>query len=177
MTLHNDKGERVIGFDNAHKIPGKGEYTTYDHKHHVRRGSRIKEYHYGTAGKLMEDFWQEVNDFFGRTAMKTLVIGIASYEQIKARTIAIAHGEYKPKKDEPKVWFRSIELLAQVLSTENKVLLEIIKTQHPQSITELATLAGREVSNTSRTLKNMKKYGLVDFVKGGSQDDEASSPL
>ena len=98
--------------------------------------------------------------------MKTLVIGIASYEQIKARTIAIAHGEYKPKKDEPKVWFRSIELLAQVLSTENKVLLEIIKTQHPQSITELATLAGREVSNTSRTLKNMKKYGLVDFVKG-----------
>lgn len=98
--------------------------------------------------------------------MKTLVIGIALYEQIKARTIAIAHGEYKPKKDEPKVWFRSIELLAQVLSTENKVLLEIIKTQHPQSITELATLAGREVSNTSRTLKNMKKYGLVDFVKG-----------
>lgn len=98
--------------------------------------------------------------------MKTLVIGIASYEQIKARTIAIAHGKYKPKKDEPKVWFRSIELLAQVLSTENKILLEIIKTQHPQSITELATLAGREVSNTSRTLKNMKKYGLVDFVKG-----------
>lgn len=65
LTLHNDKGERVIGFDNAHKIPGKGEYTTYDHKHHVRRGSRIKEYHYGTAGKLMEDFWQEVNDFLG----------------------------------------------------------------------------------------------------------------
>jgi predicted transcriptional regulator len=98
--------------------------------------------------------------------MKTLIIGIASFEQIKARTIAIAHGEYKPKKDEPKIWFRSIELLAQVLSTENKILLEIIKTQHPQSITELAELAGRKVSNTSRTLKNMKKYGLVDFVKG-----------
>lgn len=98
--------------------------------------------------------------------MKNLVIGIASFEEIKARTIAIANGEYIPKKDEPKIWFRSIELLAQVLSTENKVLLEIIKTQKPNSITELATLAGREVSNTSRTLNNMKKYGLVDFLKG-----------
>lgn len=98
--------------------------------------------------------------------MKTLVVGIASYEQIKKRTIAIARGEYKPKKDEPKVWFTSIESLAQVLSTENKLLLEIIKIQEPESITELAELAGREVSNTSRTLKNMKKYGLVDFKKG-----------
>lgn len=98
--------------------------------------------------------------------MKTLVIGIASYEQIKARSIAIAHGKYKPKHNEPKIWFRSIELLAQVLSTENKILLEIIKTQKPQSITELAELARRKISNTSRTLKNMKKYGLIDFEKG-----------
>lgn len=97
--------------------------------------------------------------------MKTLVVGIASYEQIKARTVAIASGKYKPKKNEPKVWFTSIESLAQVLSTENKLLLEIIKIQEPQSITELAELAGREVSNTSRTLKNMKQYGLVDFEK------------
>jgi predicted transcriptional regulator len=98
--------------------------------------------------------------------MKTLVVGIASYEQIKMRTIAIASGKYKPTEDEPKVWFTSIESLAQVLSTDNKLLLEIIKIQEPESITELAELAGRKVSNTSRTLKNMKKYGLVDFKKG-----------
>lgn len=98
--------------------------------------------------------------------MKTLVIGIASYEELKKRSIVIASGKYKPKKDEPKIWFTSIESLAQVLSTENKMLLEIIKAQEPQSITELATLAGREVSNTSRTLKTMKKYGLVDFKHG-----------
>jgi predicted transcriptional regulator len=98
--------------------------------------------------------------------MSTLVIGIASFDQIKARTVAIAKGEYKSAKGEPKVWFRSIELFAQVLSSRNKILLEIIKTRHPKSITELAELAGREVSNTSRTLKNMKKYGLVELVKG-----------
>lgn len=98
--------------------------------------------------------------------MNTLIVGIASYEQLKERSIAIARGAYKPKKDEPKVWFTSIESLAQVLSKENMLLLEIIKTQKPESITELADLAGREVSNTSRTLKTMKKYGLVDFKKG-----------
>lgn len=98
--------------------------------------------------------------------MKTLIIGIASYEQLKQRSIAIASGKYKPKKDEPKVWFTSIESLAQVLSTENKLLLEIINAQQPESITELAALAGRAASNTSRTLKTMKQYGLVDFKHG-----------
>ncbi len=66
--------------------------------------------------------------------MKTLIVGIASYEQIKKRTLAIARGEYKPKKDEPKVWFTSIESLAQVLSTDNKLLLEIIKIQEPKAL-------------------------------------------
>ena len=30
--------------------------------------------------------------------MKTIVIGVMSQEQIRARTIAIAKGEYKPKE-------------------------------------------------------------------------------
>ena len=34
--------------------------------------------------------------------MKTLKIGIAGYDQMKARTIAIARGEHKPVKGEPK---------------------------------------------------------------------------
>ncbi len=48
--------------------------------------------------------------------MKTLKIGIASYEEMKARTLAIARGEIKPSRDEPTIWFTSIESLAQVLS-------------------------------------------------------------
>ncbi len=35
--------------------------------------------------------------------MTTLKIGIATYDQMKARTIAIAKGEHKPKRGEPKV--------------------------------------------------------------------------
>jgi len=39
--------------------------------------------------------------------MKTLRVGIASLEQMKARTIAIASGKYRPAAGEPKVWFTS----------------------------------------------------------------------
>ena len=34
---------------------------------------------------------------------KTMKIGIASYDDFKARTIAIARGELKPGPDDPKV--------------------------------------------------------------------------
>jgi hypothetical protein len=55
--------------------------------------------------------------------MKTLRVGIASYEQMKARTLAIAQGEYKPPADEPKVWFKSAESFARVLSGRNRACL------------------------------------------------------
>ena len=48
--------------------------------------------------------------------MKKLIVGIASYEDMKARSIAIAKGEYLPKRGETKVWFTSLESFAKVLS-------------------------------------------------------------
>ena len=38
---------------------------------------------------------------------KRIVIGIASETVIRQRVLAIARGEYKPKKGEPKIWFTS----------------------------------------------------------------------
>ena len=90
-----------------------------------------------------------------------LRVGIAPYEEVKERTLAIARGEYKPSPSEPKVWFSSMESLAQVLSTHNKLLLELIAQAKPKSMTELAQLSGRHKSNLSRTLKTMEHYGLV----------------
>jgi predicted transcriptional regulator len=98
--------------------------------------------------------------------MKTLKIGIASRDAFKQRTLAIAKGEYKPGKAEPKVWFESLESLAQVLSDQNRALLRLIHDTHPQSLTELAEHSGREKSSLSRTLKNMERYGLVHFEPG-----------
>ena len=46
--------------------------------------------------------------------MKHATVGIMSLEVFKARTIAIAKGEYHPKPNEPKIWFSSIKSAASV---------------------------------------------------------------
>lgn len=97
--------------------------------------------------------------------MKTMIVGIITKEEYKARTIAIAKGEYKPKKNEPKVWFESIKSLAQVLSNENQYLLKVILENKPKSLKELEDLTGRAKSNLSRTLKTLSRYGIVELHK------------
>ncbi len=78
--------------------------------------------------------------------MTTLKVGIASYEDMKARTLAVARGRQRIAPDEPKVWFTS--------------------TESPGSLDELARITGRAKSNLSRTLKTMAGYGLVRLERG-----------
>lgn len=96
-----------------------------------------------------------------------LHIGIASREQMQARTMAIAQGKFRPSPSDPKVWFASVESLAQVLSSQNQLLLELIRSRRPASIAELAALSGRAQSNLNRTLRTMERYGLVVLTKAG----------
>ena len=98
--------------------------------------------------------------------MSVLKVGIASYEEMKAHTIAIAKGELKPSKDEPRIWFTSAESFARIISAKNRALLSLIVESTPDSLTQLAELAGRKKSNLSRTLKTMERYGLVVLKKG-----------
>lgn len=94
---------------------------------------------------------------------KTLTIGIASYADMKERTLRIARGELKPRPSDPKVWFPSLESLAKVLSESNRQLLALIDERRPASLQELSDLSGRAPSNLSRTLKTMSRYGLVEL--------------
>ncbi|MCY4551804.1 MAG: helix-turn-helix domain-containing protein [Defluviicoccus sp.] len=98
--------------------------------------------------------------------MKTLTIGIAGYDQMKARSLAIARGEHRPATGEPKVWFTSVESFAKVLSQRNRELLALIAREEPDSLTRLAQISGRNKSNLSRTLKTMSQYGLVELKAG-----------
>lgn len=98
---------------------------------------------------------------------KMLHIGIASRGQMQARTMAIAQGKLKPKPVDPKVWFASVESLAQVLSSQNQLLLDLIRSRRPTSIAELAGLSSRTPSNLCRTLRTMERYGLVVLTKAG----------
>ena len=98
--------------------------------------------------------------------MKTFKVGIASYEQMKARTLAIARGDLKPKAGDPKVWFTSPESFAKVLSNRNRGLLGVIAEARPESLSDLAMATVRTPGNLSRTLRTMERYGLVRLHKG-----------
>lgn len=100
---------------------------------------------------------------------KRINIGIMSQDKMRDRLLAIAKGEYKPKANEPKIWFSSMKSLAEVLSDENRALLKLIQTSQPDSISGLAELTGRKQSNLSRTLKTMSSYGLVEMVRENRQ--------
>jgi predicted transcriptional regulator len=97
--------------------------------------------------------------------VKTLKVGIASVQDMKKRTMAIARGELKPSRADPKVWFTSPESFAKVLSNKNRALLNLISATHPDSLQTLAARTGRKASNLSRTLRTMERYGFVRLHK------------
>ena len=68
--------------------------------------------------------------------MTTLKVGIASYTDMKARTLAVARGERRVAPGEPKVWFTSTESFAKVLSAGNRELLRVIAEKGPGSLDE-----------------------------------------
>lgn len=96
--------------------------------------------------------------------MKTITIGILPQDKIRARALAIAKGEMKPKPGEPKIWFTSMRSLAEVLSDDNRALLKVIWDTKPESIASLAEQTHRKPGNLSRTLKTMANYGLVEML-------------
>ena len=101
--------------------------------------------------------------------MTTLKVGIAGYDEMKARTMRIAKGEEKPAADDPKVWFTSTESFAQILSSGNRELLRVIDEQSPGSLEELSRITGRTKPSLSRTLKTMANYGLIRMDPGEGQ--------
>lgn len=95
--------------------------------------------------------------------MAVIKIGIMSQDKIRQRMIAIANGDYKPKRSDPKIWFPSMKALSEVLSDKNRELLKVIVEEQPESIKELAELTGRKANNLSRTLGTLSQYGLVEM--------------
>lgn len=57
LTLHDQGGERWVGFDNAHQVPGQAKGAAKDHKHRLRT---VRPYDYTDATALLAAFWSEV---------------------------------------------------------------------------------------------------------------------
>ncbi|MGC1781603.1 MAG: DUF6516 family protein [Acidobacteriaceae bacterium] len=63
LTLHGPNNERLLGFDNAHSVrttggPAGRNRLTNDHRH---KSGTIRPYKYESALKLIEDFWEAVD--------------------------------------------------------------------------------------------------------------------
>lgn len=58
LTLHGPDGERLVGFDNAHRVGKQMRGQPQDHRHRIRT---VKPYEYRDAAALLDDFWTEVD--------------------------------------------------------------------------------------------------------------------
>lgn len=72
LTLHDDAGERLVGFDNAHAVsrgmgPGAVTPAAYDHRHRLRT---VRPYDYENGGDLLADFWKEVGAVLAERGVK-----------------------------------------------------------------------------------------------------------
>ncbi|MBU3538997.1 DUF6516 family protein [Polynucleobacter sp. UK-Gri1-W3] len=64
LTLHNPKGVRILGFDNAHSVRSKSGHSArklaYDHKHRNSRDPGIR-YDFKDVHGLLSDFFIDVD--------------------------------------------------------------------------------------------------------------------
>lgn len=63
LTLHSPNGNRILGYDNAHNVPGGKSDNPHDHVH---KGERVVRYEYTNAEKLLQDFWNDVDKEMSR---------------------------------------------------------------------------------------------------------------
>jgi hypothetical protein len=56
----DDKGERVLGFDNSHAFDGAAPDDPFDHEHRDGLQGQRFAYTFTTAGALISDFWLQV---------------------------------------------------------------------------------------------------------------------
>ena len=97
--------------------------------------------------------------------MKTLKLGIISPDKYIQRTIDIESGRYKPKSDEPKIWFPNVKTCMEVICEENLLLLDLIAKQKPDTLKQLEDMSGRDQGNLNKTLRKLESYHLVRIVK------------
>ncbi len=98
--------------------------------------------------------------------MTTLKVGIASYEEMKARSMAVARGERRVARSEPKVWFTSTRSLSpRFCRPAIATCCRSSPTRRPVRSTNWRRSRQGQV-RLSRTLRTMEGYGLVRLERG-----------
>lgn len=94
---------------------------------------------------------------------------VQSFTSLRDEMMAVARGERKapPHAAAPSV--HSADLIARLLTPENRKLMMTIRDHQPDSVAELAALTTRAPSNVTRTLDKLAAAGLVHFEMHGRQ--------
>lgn len=88
---------------------------------------------------------------------------IQSMADLEAEMRAVARGEKEAPKNAARPSVESADVLLRLLTPENRILLKIIRDDHPQSVADLARLAGRAEPNLLRTLAKLEAVGLIEM--------------
>lgn len=80
FTLHAPAGARLVGFDNAHRVPPKGarfkrRKPAFDHWHRTDKDSG-SPYDFKDAETLLDDFFDEVERVLSKRGIQTTVISV-----------------------------------------------------------------------------------------------------
>ncbi len=80
FTLHAPNGARLVGFDNAHRVPRKSSpfnrrKRTFDHWHRTGR-DQGRPYDFKNAETFLDDFFDEVERVLSERGIETAVVGV-----------------------------------------------------------------------------------------------------
>jgi len=79
---------------------------------------------------------------------------------------AVQRGEPVKAKAEG-IYFTDFVAFRKAMTPQRFALLKLIREQHPDSVSTLAALAGRDMKNVSDDLKALVKLGLVEILQTG----------
>ena len=99
---------------------------------------------------------QPEDDFFGQVREAFATVAKASRK------------DEKLPRSTPVLSFPSIKEMARTLTPKRLELLRLIRRNDPQSVRQLAALAGRDIKNVSTDLKVLENLGLVESEERAS---------
>lgn len=92
---------------------------------------------------------------------------IQSFHSLRDEMVAVAKGERAAPRGAAAATVHSAEVLARLLTRQNRELMSTIRDRKPSSIAELAKLSRRAAPNVVRTLDKLVALGLVYFLPDG----------
>jgi len=95
--------------------------------------------------------------------MSKVIPRVQSFASLREEMLAVARGERVAPAHAALPSVHSADLIARLLTPENRSLLAVLRSQQPESVAQLAAFTERAPSNLTRTLEKLAAAGLVSF--------------